>query len=102
MKKRMALFCTFLLLVTALTACGSAGKEAEVPPLTEVEAMTAEEAAEALSASAGRTFWTPGASPRTCLTPCPRRTWTSTTPPPWAAGWLSDTTPLTSRTQTPI
>ena len=49
MKKRMALFCTLLLLVTALAACGSAGKEAEVPPLTEVEAMTAEEAAEALS-----------------------------------------------------
>ena len=49
MKHRLCLFLLSLLLVTALTACGSGEKEPEVPALTEVEVMTDEAATEALS-----------------------------------------------------
>ena len=49
MRQRVFLFLLSLLAVTALTACGSAEKAAEVPPLSEVEAMTDEEATEALA-----------------------------------------------------
>lgn len=49
MKHRVCLFLLSLLLVTTLSACGSGEKEPEVPPLTEVEAMTDEAATEALS-----------------------------------------------------
>ena len=49
MRQRVFLFLLSLLAVTALTACGSAEKAAEVRPLSEVEAMTDEEATEALA-----------------------------------------------------
>ena len=49
MKHRVCLFLLSLLLVTTLSACGSGEKAPEVPPLTEVEAMTDEAATEALS-----------------------------------------------------
>ena len=50
MKHRICLFLLSLLVVVALTACGSGETEqAEVPPLTAVEAMTDDAATEALS-----------------------------------------------------
>ena len=49
-KHRICLFLLSLLVVVALTACGSGETEqAEVPPLTAVEAMTDDAATEALS-----------------------------------------------------
>ena len=49
MKHRICLFLLSLLLVSALTACGSGEKGQEIPALTEVETMTDEAATEALS-----------------------------------------------------
>ena len=50
MKHRICLFLLSLLVVVALTACGSGETEqAEFPPLTAVEAMTDDAATEALS-----------------------------------------------------
>ena len=49
MKRRVYLFLLSILLVAGLTACGSGKAEQEVPSLTEIEGMTNDEAAEALS-----------------------------------------------------
>ena len=50
MKHGICQFILCLLVVAALTACGSGeAEQTEVPPLTEVEAMTDDAAAEALS-----------------------------------------------------
>lgn len=86
MRQRVFLFLLSLLAVTALTACGSAEKAAEVPPLSEVEAMTDEEATEALAGFRRQDLLDAWGSPRTYPTPCPACGWTSMTPPRWAAG----------------
>ena len=49
MKRCVYLFLLSILLVAGLTACGSGKAEQEVPSLTEIEGMTNDEAAEALS-----------------------------------------------------
>ena len=56
MKRCVYLFLLSILLVAGLTACGSGKAEQEVPSLTEIEGMTNDEAAEALSGFAARTF----------------------------------------------
>ena len=83
MKRRVYSFLLSILLVAGLTACGSGKAEQEVPSLTEIEGMTNDEAAEALSGFAARTFWTPGESRAAA---CPACSGTFMMPPPWAAG----------------
>ena len=76
MKRCVYLFLLSILLVAGLTACGSGKAEQEVPSLTEIEGMTNDEAAEALS----------GFCRQDILAACPACSGTFMMPPPWAAG----------------
>lgn len=83
MKRRVYSFLLSILLVAGLTACGSGKAEQEVPSLTEIEGMTNDEAAEALSGFCRQDILDAWGKPAAA---CPACSGTFMMPPPWAAG----------------
>lgn len=99
MKLRLAL-CSILLvpLLPLLTACGESEKS--VPSLEEVEAMTAEEATEALSGFRRQDILDAWGEPQDVSDTMESLRMDLYDAPPWAAGWSYSTTPQTSPTRT--